>query len=51
MGIKHVITLVVDFEDKASFDAYIENPYHKYVGSTADEIFDTTGFIISQIEY
>jgi hypothetical protein len=47
----NAVSMIIDVKDKAVFDAFLSHPYHVHIGETADDVFDTSGFVISQIEY
>lgn len=51
VGISNAVSMVIDVEDKAAFNTFMSHPYHVAIGEAAGDVFDTNGFIISQIEY
>lgn len=51
LGISNAVSMVVDLKDKADFEAFLAHPYHVQIAETADDVFDTSGFVVSQIEY
>ena len=51
VGMDNAVTMVVDCKDKASFDAFIASEPHQAVSARAGEAFDTSNFILCQIEY
>ncbi|MGP0689625.1 Dabb family protein [Priestia aryabhattai] len=51
LGVANAVSMIIDVKDKAVFDAFLSHPYHVHIGETADDVFDTSGFVISQIEY
>jgi hypothetical protein len=51
VGISNAVSMVVDLKDKADFDSFLAHPYHVQIAETADDVFDTSGFVVSQIEY
>jgi hypothetical protein len=51
LGMTNAVSMVIDVKDKADFDAFLSHPYHVHIGETADDVFDISGFVISQIEY
>ena len=51
LGMTNAVSMVIDVKDKDAFDAFLSHPYHLHIGETADDVFDVSGFVISQIEY
>lgn len=51
VGMANAVTMIIDLKDKEAFDALIQSPARLKVSKKADETFDTSNIIISQIEY
>lgn len=51
LGMANAVSMVIDVKDKVDFDAFLSHPYHVHIGEAADDVFDISGFVISQIEY
>ncbi|RAS85714.1 Dabb family protein [Priestia endophytica] len=51
LGMANAVSMVIEVKDKADFDAFLSHPYHVHIGETADDVFDISGFVISQTEY
>lgn len=49
-GPANVVTMIVDVEDKAGFDALLASPVHCAVADKANEAFCTDHFVMAQIE-
>ena len=53
VGGENAVTMVVDLQDKAAFDIYMNHPYHSFINGingTEDDCFITEGFYSCQIE-
>ena len=50
IGPSNCITMIIDLDDKEAFDLLMGSPAHLRISEKADEAFDTSNFIVSQIE-
>ena len=50
IGPSNCITMIIDLNDKKDFEQLMSSPAHSKISEKADEAFDTSNFIISQIE-
>ena len=51
LGTAKTVTMIIDLENKTAFNALLNNETHQAVSARAGEAFDTSNFILCQIEY
>ena len=51
IGMEHAVVMVVELKDKSAFNALMQSQAHIEISQKADEAFDTSGFVASQVEF
>lgn len=49
IGSSNCITMIIDVSDRDAFDILMKSPAHLKISEHADEVFDTSSFVASQI--
>ena len=49
-GMTNAVTMIIDVKDRVAFNTLLQSTAHHEISATASEAFDTSGFIVSQIE-
>lgn len=51
LGSNNTVSMIVDVENQADFNNFVNSEAHQNISSTAGDIFQTDNFVISQIEF
>ena len=51
VGAANTVTMIIDLKSKTAFDSLMNSDAHHAVSSKAAEAFETSNFVLSQIEY
>jgi Stress responsive A/B Barrel Domain. len=51
LGSNDTVSMIVDLENRADFNRFINSEAHQQISATAGEVFKTDNFVISQIEF